>query len=70
MTAAATVGMVEVPEQHSSRVVTNSQPVFAFASQTIGGEDVNPLRREKEEHGAHYSTYSTTQRTAARAGRI
>lgn len=70
MTAAVTLGMVEVPEQ-SSKIVIPNQPSFAL-SHTNAGENNDPnnaLRREREESGPHYTSYNITQRTPGRTGK-
>jgi hypothetical protein len=69
MTAAVTVGMLELPE-HSKRVVIPSRPVFEFAETSHeANPDNNPLRREREETGPHYVSYSVAQRTPSRSGK-
>ncbi len=70
MTAAVTLGMVEIPEHVNNKIVL---PVEAVYSQ-VGGAGANDetnstLRREKEESGPHYVSYSSIQRTHARAGK-
>jgi len=69
MTAAVTIGMVELPEHTNSKVVVPTQPAFAFANN--GGEANlnNPLRREREESGPHYISYGINQRTPSRTGK-
>jgi hypothetical protein len=68
MTAAATVGMIELPE-HPNKVAVNVQPAFAMVSDSNRNEP-NSLRREREETAPHYISYSVTQRTPGRTGRI
>lgn len=68
MTLAATIGMIELPEHPNSKIVTPSQPVFAFAGMQDGQQD-NPLRREREETGPHYISYGINQRTPGRTGK-
>lgn len=69
MTAAATIGMLEMPEQDRKIVVPN-QPSFAFAGENrLNFESNNQLRREKEDVESHYVSYSVAQRTPARAGK-
>ena len=67
MTAAATVGMLELPEHPNSKIVTPSQPSFAMAIEN--SEQTNPIRREREETAPHFISYNVTQRTPARSGR-
>lgn len=67
MAAAATVGMVELPEHPNSKVALTAQPVFVNAGENT--TDVNPIRREREETSPHFISYSVTQRTAGRTGK-
>lgn len=67
MTAAATIGMVELPE-HPNKVIVPNQPVFAVATDT--NERGSTLRREREETAPHYISYNTSQRTPGRTGRV
>lgn len=69
MAAAATLGIVELPQSHNKRVTLVNRPAFAFASQH-DQQDSNPLRREREEAGPHYISYNVAQRTPGRTGRI
>jgi hypothetical protein len=72
MTAAFTLGMVEMPEHAGQKVVVPNQPSFAFAhdlNQGEGNGSDNALRREREEAGPHYISYSTAQRTPGRTGK-
>ena len=67
MTAAATVGMMEVPTHPNAKIVVPNQPAFAFANEE---DDLNnPIRREQEETMPHYISYSVTQRTPSRSGK-
>lgn len=69
MTAAVTFGMLEMPE-HSTKVIVPNQPAFALAHENGGGDGANnTLRREREETGPHYISYSVAQRTPGRHGR-
>jgi len=69
MTAAVTVGMLDLPE-HDKRVIVPTQPKLAFAEEENGDTNLNnPLRREREEAGPHYISYSVTQRTPGRTGK-
>lgn len=67
MTAAVTLGMLELPDRPNSRIILPSQPAFALASQN--DQSNNPIRREREESAPHYISYSVAQRTPARSGR-
>jgi len=71
MAAAATLGMLELPENHNNRVIVPNQPAFAAATHNIdnAGQN-NQLRRESEETVPHYISYTVTQRTPARSGRF
>jgi hypothetical protein len=76
MTAAATLGMIEIPE-HATAAIVPSQPAFAMAAAPINSgaeashsQSANPIRREREENHPHHISYSTTQRTAPRTGRL
>jgi len=70
MTAAATIGMLEMPDR-ATKVVIPNQPSFAFAgeNQLNDEQNSNPLRREKEEVEEHYISYSVAQRTPGRHGK-
>lgn len=69
MTAAATLGMLEAPDKVNSKIVVPNQPSFAFAENNIEDSMNNPIRREREETGPHYISYSVSQRTPSRSGR-
>lgn len=69
MTTAVTLGMLELPEHPNSRVVVPGQPAFALAENSEVNPD-NPMRREREDTGPHYVSYSVTERTPSRSGRI
>jgi hypothetical protein len=69
MTAAMTIGMVEMPDE-AKKVVMPHQPVFAFAGNENGSNDPNSLRREREETGPHYISYNVSQRTPGRHGKV
>lgn len=71
MTAATTLGMLEMPDQSNSKIIMPSQPAFALASQaTEQPAESSQLRREREETGPHYTSYSVAQRTPSRTGRL
>ncbi|HEX5744447.1 MAG TPA: hypothetical protein VFX84_03310 [Candidatus Saccharimonadales bacterium] len=68
MTALITLGLLEMPE-HAKRVIVPQTPVPELVGNS---EQTNPghsLRREREETGPHYVSYSVTQRTPGRTGR-
>jgi hypothetical protein len=67
MTAAVTVGMLELPNHPNSRIALPNRPALAFANDNE--ELNNPLRREREEAAPHYISYSEVQRTPSRSGR-
>jgi hypothetical protein len=68
MTLAATLGMLELPDHPNSRVIVPNQPAFAFANDS-SLQQLNPLRREREESAPHYISYSEVQRTPGRYGK-
>lgn len=68
MTAAVTLGMLELPEHGNSRIVLPNQPVLATAGENEGSRD-NAIRREREETAPHFVSYSEVQRTASRSGK-
>lgn len=68
MTAAATVGMLELPDHSAGRIIVPNQPALALAGENAEVNN-NTLRREKEEVEQHYISYSVTQRTPARSGK-
>ena len=69
MTAAVTLGMLELPDRPNSRIVLPSQPVFAWANDRGESNNNATLRRSSEETEQHYISYSVAQRTPARSGR-
>lgn len=66
MTAAATVGMLELPDHPNARIVVPNQPALVAITSS---EDTNPLRREREESAPQHISYSTIQRTPGRTGK-
>ncbi len=69
MSAAATLGMLELPDHGRGPLVINtSRPTFAFGIQN-SDQNENTLRRERDESAPHYISYSITQRTPARSGK-
>jgi hypothetical protein len=70
MAGIATIGMTDMPDHLSSRVVVPGQPVFAYANGGIEfNEQGNSMRREREDLESHYISYSVVQRTAGRHGK-
>ena len=51
---------------HQKTIVLPSKPVLAFQGQN---NDVNAIRRERDETVPHYISYSETQRTPSRSSR-
>lgn len=71
MTFAALTGLVELAVDHAQlRPVAILQPAFAGASESGSNGYDNPVRREREETGPHYTSYGVAQRTPARTGRV
>ena len=64
MTVATLAGLVEMPDRPFK--VALLAPAYATAGESKGA---NPLRREREESGPHYISYSATQRTPGRTGK-
>ena len=71
MAAAATLGMLELPEHPTSRaIVVPNQPAFAMATNGVQDQSQsNQLRRERDETVQHYISYSVSQRTPSRSGK-
>jgi hypothetical protein len=61
MTAAAISGFFELPSHSLIRVALPGQASLSFAN--LDDELNTPVRREKEEAGPHYVSYSVSQRT-------
>ena len=72
MSAAVTLGMVEVPHHPDKRAILPAQPHYAPALASGGNGEFNPneLRRERDEVHPHYHSYSAIQRTPGRTGKI
>lgn len=68
LSAAVTVGMLELPDR-GSRIVVPNQPAFAWANENEDLNNTNTLRRTNEETEQHYISYSVAQRTPSRSGR-
>jgi hypothetical protein len=70
MAVAATIGMVELPQEERRAIIVPHQPAFAFNEPANGEQGNNPLRREKEnEVGQHFVSFNSVQRTPARSGK-
>jgi hypothetical protein len=67
MTAAVTLGMLDLPDHPAAKIILPNQPAFVFAADNE--EANNPVRREREESAPHYISYSESQRTASRSGK-
>ncbi|MBC7707970.1 hypothetical protein H7Y63_02000 [Polaromonas sp.] len=65
MTIATLAGLVEMPERPIKAALLS--PAYALAGDS---KEANPERREREEAGPHYISYSASQRTPGRTGRI
>lgn len=66
MTLAAVVSLVEIPEHNLKPAVI--APALASVIEEVRGP--NPERREREEAGPHYVSYSANQRTPSRSGQF
>lgn len=73
MTAAATIGMIEIPN-HPNKVAITNQPVLEAAQPGHVGEnfmnELGQIRREREETHPHAISFSVAQRTPGRTGRF
>ena len=67
MAAATTVGVMDMQDHQSIKVVVPNQPTFAF--ETNNPETNNPIMREREESAPHYVSYDVSQRTPSRHGK-
>src|SRR5512146_2511707 len=70
MAGAATLGMLEFPDQPDKRAIMPQQPALAMAVNNgqEPGQAANQMRREREEVAPHYMSYSVAQRTQSRSG--
>lgn len=68
MTAAATLGMVEIPN-HPNKVAIAPQPVFEAVDPGKFMNELGQIRREREETHPHAISFSVSQRTPGRTGR-
>jgi hypothetical protein len=71
MTAAATIGILELGTHPNKQIVVPGQPKLAFETNQAGvnPQETNPLRREREETAPHYISYNVNQRTPGRTGK-
>jgi hypothetical protein len=66
----ATIGMLDMPNHLASRIPMPRQPALAYVQNNIEtDEQVNSIRRERDELEPHYISYSEVQRTATRVGK-
>lgn len=70
MAGAVTLGLVEVPHSPDKRAVLPTQLHFAPAAAEGGEVNPNEMRRERDEVHPHYHSYSATQRTPGRTGKV
>lgn len=68
MAVATTVGLMDVQDHQSIKVIVPNQPTFAFGTENT--ELNNPILREREESAPHYISYDVAQRTPSRHGKI
>jgi hypothetical protein len=68
MTAAVTLGMLELPDHPNSKIVLPNQPALAIAGEHTS--ENNPIRREREETAPHYVSYNVSQRTPGRSSKV
>jgi hypothetical protein len=67
MAAATTLGVMDMQDHQSIKVVIPNQPTFAF--ETENTELNSPILREREESAPHYISYDVAQRTPSRHGK-
>ena len=67
MAIATTLGVMDMQDHQSVKVIIPNQPTFAF--ETNNTELNNPIQREREESAPHYVSYSVAQRTPSRHGK-
>jgi hypothetical protein len=68
MSAAATIGMLEMPDHSKAQILVPARAVFAYANEN-SNDPANSIRRERDEEAPHYLSYSETQRTPSRSGK-
>ena len=67
MSVAALAGLVDLHSYHDRKnAIMPMHPVYAFAGQN-NEDSSNTLRRERDEAGPHYVSYSAYQRTPGRS---
>jgi hypothetical protein len=67
LSAATTLGMIDLPDHLRGQVLTPITPAFNFAN--FSNDKNNPVRRDSEDSAPQYVSYSVNQRTVARSGR-
>ncbi|HEY4964002.1 MAG TPA: hypothetical protein VIH90_04870 [Candidatus Saccharimonadales bacterium] len=67
MAMATVVGMLELSTHSINKAILPLQPVYV--ANHSSSDFNNPMRREKEESGTIYVSYSESQRTPSRAGK-
>lgn len=67
MTLATALGVVELP--HREATATVSQSANVIKAEMPGEMQGSTQRREREESGPHYVSYSAAQRTPGRTGK-
>jgi hypothetical protein len=67
MAMATVVGMLELSTHSINKVIAPLQPVYV--ANHSSSDFSNSMRREKEEAGTVYVSYSESQRTPGRAGK-
>lgn len=70
MSAAFTLGMIDIAEQIKGKVIVPTQSSFAVEAVSPQGGHDEPIRRDREETHPHSASYSINQRTQARSGRM
>lgn len=70
MSVATVTGMLELSTHNLANKVAPQQAAYSFAGNNLNYDTNNPLRREKEEAGPHYISFSTAQRTPGRTGKF
>ena len=70
MSAAFTLGMIDIAEQIKCRVIVTAQPSLVVETASPEAGHGESIRREREETHPHSAGYSINQRTQPRSGRI
>jgi len=67
LSAATTLGMIDMPDHLRGQVIIPNQPLVNFSN--LSNYENNQIRRERDETAPHYISYSVSQRTPARSGK-